>query len=177
MPSTKRYLHDIDLAKNKLINAKLNPVTTAERVAMSSTYNAGDQGAVVYDTDQDKLYAWTGNDWVDFGGVTNVQVDQINAAYDNIVTSVDLVSTATDLSITINRQNAAPITDFRKYAHTHTQTLSSATWSVTHNLGKYPSVSIVDSAEEEVIGEVQHTDANTLVIRFSAAFSGKAYLN
>jgi hypothetical protein len=177
MPSVKRYLHDIDLAKNKLINAKLNPVTTAERVAMSSSYNAGDQGAVVYDTDEDKLYAWTGNDWVDFGGVSNTQVNQINAAYDNIVTSVELVSTATDLSITINRQNEPPISDFRKYAHVHTQTLASATWTVIHNLGKHPSVSIVDSAEEEVIGEVQHTDANVLTIRFSAAFSGKAYLN
>jgi hypothetical protein len=59
----------------------------------------------------------------------------------------------------------------------HTQTLASDTWTVAHNLGKNPSVSIVDSAEEEVIGEVQHVDVNNIIIRFSAAFSGKAYLN
>ena len=43
--------------------------------------------------------------------------------------------------------------------------------------GQRPSVSIVDSANTEVIGEVEHIDTNNLTIKFSAAFSGKAYLN
>jgi hypothetical protein len=55
--------------------------------------------------------------------------------------------------------------------------VSSSTWNITHNLNKYPSVSVVDSSNEEVIGEVQYTNANSLVVKFSAPFSGKAFVN
>lgn len=53
----------------------------------------------------------------------------------------------------------------------------SATWVINHNLGKKPSVTVIDSAGTEVEGQVVHTDINNLIITFSAAFSGKAYLN
>lgn len=173
----KKYLHDIDLSTNRLLNARLSPITTAERTALASLYNADDTGVLVYDTDEEAFYGWTGNIWVSMAGISTVELQQLDFAYNNTVTGVDLVSTPTEMTITINRQNAPSISDFRKYAHMHTQTLASATWTVAHNLGKNPSVSIVDSAEEEVIGEVQHVDVNNLIIRFSAAFSGKAYLN
>lgn len=175
--AVKKYLHDIDLSTNRLLNARLSPITTVERTALASLYNADDTGVLVYDTDEDVFYGWTGNAWVSITGISTVELQQLEFAYNNTVTSVDLLSTPTEMTITINRQNAPAISDFRKYAHMHTQTLASATWTVAHNLGKNPSVSIVDSAEEEVIGEVQHIDMNNLVIRFSAAFSGKAYLN
>jgi hypothetical protein len=175
--AVKKYLHDIDLSTNRLLNARLSPITSAERTALASLYNADDKGVLVYDTDEETFYGWTGNAWVSMAGISTVELQQLDFAYNNSVTSVDLVSTATEMTITINRQNAPSISDFRKYAHMHTQTLASATWTVAHNLGKNPSVSIVDSAEEEVIGEVQHVDVNNLIIRFSAAFSGKAYLN
>ena len=60
---------------------------------------------------------------------------------------------------------------------THTQGSASATWTVTHNLNKFPSVTIVDSEEEQVFGVVDYQSANTIVLTFSAAISGKAYLN
>jgi len=59
----------------------------------------------------------------------------------------------------------------------HTQSVASTTWTVTHNMGKRPSVSIVDSSGDEVIGQVNHVSINQLTITFSAAFSGVAYLN
>ena len=57
------------------------------------------------------------------------------------------------------------------------QTVASATWVVVHNLGKFPSVSVVDSSGHLVVGDVQHNSNNSLTIRFSAAFAGTAYLN
>lgn len=60
---------------------------------------------------------------------------------------------------------------------THTQGSASATWTVTHNLNKFPSVTIVDSEEEQIFGVVDYQSANTIVLTFSAAISGKAYLN
>ena len=61
--------------------------------------------------------------------------------------------------------------------YAHNQTSASATWTVTHNLGKFPSVTVIDSANSVVVGEVNMTNINEVEITFSAAFSGKAYLN
>lgn len=61
--------------------------------------------------------------------------------------------------------------------YTHTQATPSTTWIVSHNLGKFPSVTVVDSSGEEVEGDVMHDSANALRILFSAGFSGVAYLN
>ena len=58
-----------------------------------------------------------------------------------------------------------------------TQATASDTWEIKHNLYKYPSVSIVDSGDNIVYGDVQYIDINTCVCRFSVPFSGKAYLN
>lgn len=61
--------------------------------------------------------------------------------------------------------------------YTHVQGSSSATWTVTHNLAKFPSVTVVDSGGTEVEGEVTHIDNNSLTISFTAPFSGTAYMN
>ena len=59
----------------------------------------------------------------------------------------------------------------------HVQNTPSATWAVPHNLGKKPSVVIVDSADDVVYGEITYTDDNNITLTFSGAFSGKAYFN
>lgn len=61
--------------------------------------------------------------------------------------------------------------------YTHIQSTSSDLWSIQHNLGKYPSITVVDSAGSEVVGDVNHTSTNSVEITFMSAFSGKAYLN
>lgn len=57
------------------------------------------------------------------------------------------------------------------------QPSASNSWLITHNLNKYPSVSVVDSAGNQGIGSVQYLTSNTLSVSFSSAFSGDAYLN
>lgn len=61
--------------------------------------------------------------------------------------------------------------------YTHTQSTPSSTWSIEHNLGKKASVTVVDSADSVVYGDIEYTDLNNLTITFNGAFSGKAYLN
>jgi len=61
---------------------------------------------------------------------------------------------------------------------TFTQSSSLAAWTITHNLGYRPGgVSVVDSAENVVMGDIVHSSDNELVINFSSAFTGKAYLS
>lgn len=62
-------------------------------------------------------------------------------------------------------------------AYIHDQGSPASTWSVTHNLGYYPNVAVVDSGGTEVIGEVTYADSNSLTISFSSPFGGKAYLS
>ena len=59
----------------------------------------------------------------------------------------------------------------------HDQSTPSATWSITHNLGKRPSVTVVDSGGNQWLTAVEYTTEYSLVIRFSSPFSGTAYLN
>lgn len=59
----------------------------------------------------------------------------------------------------------------------HVQQVPQAIWMIEHDLGKYPSVAIVDSAGENVVGEVFYINNNTVEIRFTNAFAGKAFFN
>jgi len=59
----------------------------------------------------------------------------------------------------------------------HVQMSASSTWTIVHSLGKYPSVMVVDSAGEVVIGNIQYTNTSALVVTFSAAFAGEGYCN
>jgi len=59
----------------------------------------------------------------------------------------------------------------------HNQAVPDATWTITHGLGKFPSVSVVDSAGSLVFGETVHINSAQLTVSFSAGFAGKAYLN
>ena len=62
---------------------------------------------------------------------------------------------------------------------TYTQCFETASdvWTITHNLGSFPSVTVVDSANTVVVGNVDYTNSNSLVITFNAAFSGCVFLN
>ena len=58
-----------------------------------------------------------------------------------------------------------------------TQSSASATWTINHTLNKFPAIEVVDSANDIVIGNVTYNSTSQITITFTAAFSGKAYLN
>ncbi|MGB3684971.1 MAG: hypothetical protein WA991_04000 [Ornithinimicrobium sp.] len=49
--------------------------------------------------------------------------------------------------------------------------------SVDHNLGKYPAVTVVDSAGDQVSASPKYTSVNQVVLTFINPFSGKVYCN
>jgi hypothetical protein len=57
------------------------------------------------------------------------------------------------------------------------QVTPAATWDINHNLGKFPSITVIDTGDTVVVGEYQYIDNNNVQLTFSAAFAGKAYLN
>lgn len=62
-------------------------------------------------------------------------------------------------------------------AYVHTQGVASSLWTINHNLGSRCNVTVVDSTGRQVEGDVVFQDDNTVVIEFSGAFSGSAYLS
>ena len=58
--------------------------------------------------------------------------------------------------------------------YTHTQISPLATWTVAHNLGLRPNVTITTTGGQEVWGEVLHLSANTLKVNFDTPLAGAA---
>jgi len=61
--------------------------------------------------------------------------------------------------------------------YSHVQSVPAASWVITHNLGKYPAVMVMDSSFEVVVGNIVYDSINQLTVTFSGAFSGRAELN
>lgn len=57
------------------------------------------------------------------------------------------------------------------------QPFETTEWNITHNMNKYPSVMVVDNDLNQVWAEIQYIDLNTVKIRFTYDFTGKAFLN
>lgn len=98
--------------------------------------------------------------------------------------AVEITEDAQNVEVTVVEQNVTiqegvvgiPGTSGDKH-YTHDQNTPAATWTITHNLGKRPSVTVVDSGGTEWQTAVEHLSDNQCVVRFSAPFSGRAYLN
>tara|TARA_R110002072_G_scaffold71234_1_gene171061 strand:- start:359 stop:1090 length:732 start_codon:yes stop_codon:yes gene_type:complete len=59
----------------------------------------------------------------------------------------------------------------------HDQGLPAQVWTVNHNLNKYPSCTIVDTAGTVVEGQVDYINENSLTITLNGATSGEAFIN
>lgn len=59
----------------------------------------------------------------------------------------------------------------------YTQTSPSSIWPVSHNMGKHPSVTVVDDSDNVIEAKVYYASLNTVIVSFDVATIGKAYLN
>lgn len=60
----------------------------------------------------------------------------------------------------------------------HEQGIASDTWEIEHNLGKKPSITVVDSADTVIsIFKANYDGLNKVTLKFNGEFTGKAYLN
>jgi len=59
----------------------------------------------------------------------------------------------------------------------HDQGTPAAQWVINHNLSKKSSVTVVNSANMVVIGQVTYNSNNQVTLDFEGSFSGKAFFN
>lgn len=72
----------------------------------------------------------------------------------------------------IDSQEIVPLVSY-----SHVQGADSTIWTIEHNLGFYPAVTVFMSSGDTVEGAIEHQDTNNLTITFSVAISGTAYLS
>lgn len=84
-------------------------------------------------------------------------------------------------SIAIHENNPTSHTDIRlslnskATPYTHIQSTLSTNWTVNHNLGRHPSVTVILSDGTEVLGSVIHNGLNTLSVVFAKTVLGLVY--
>ena len=66
---------------------------------------------------------------------------------------------------------------YEDLSYVHVQNAATDTWNIVHGLNFIPNITVVDSGGTVVEGSYNYPDANTVVLSFSNAFSGKAYLS
>ncbi len=49
-------------------------------------------------------------------------------------------------------------------------------WDITHNLGRNPAVTIIDTVDDEVEGRIVYNTINDLTLIFTSPIAGNAYL-
>jgi len=101
--------------------------------------------------------------------LTSSKIDRVIGGVEHNIAVLNLTGNLADGGLSISQ-----VSD-KKYVHD--QMVSASVWTVIHNLGKFPSVSVIDSAGTVVIGEITYTNANQLVVSFAAQFSGAAHCN
>lgn len=113
--------------------------------------------------------------WGNIGGTLSEQTDLQNAldGKQRLLESGNNIKTINNQSI-LGTGNL--IVDGDK-AFLYTQSVPSDTWVITHNLNKYPSITVTDSAGSIVVGEYTYLSTNQVQCSFSGEFSGKACLN
>lgn len=62
-------------------------------------------------------------------------------------------------------------------SYLHNQGVLSSVWTIVHNLGYAPNITVADSAGTIVEGDIQYVDGVSVTIQFSYPFLGKAYLS
>lgn len=172
-PKKKIFYSDLSLAKNELLDARIENKTTVDREAMS--LGAPHVGLAIWDINLEGLYVWQYDHWVRVGATVQ-QINNWNQAYDDSVVDFTIVQ-GTDTTFTVHRRNSGNISKTYRSGYIHNQTTPSDNWVINHNLNKNPSITVVDSAGSEVEGAIVINSLNQITITFCGAFSGKAYLN
>ena len=150
--------------------------TVATNTVVNSSIRSGARGKSAYDLWLDAGHTGTLNDffvWLSglATSLSTLPADQITVAdITNVLQATNVETALQELADNLSR-----VVQDKQYVHD--QMVAMATWSITHNLNKYPAVTILDLYGSVVYGDVYYISENAVQIQFSAPFSGKAIFN
>ncbi|GAA4275274.1 T9SS type A sorting domain-containing protein [Aquimarina gracilis] len=118
-PNSNASLHMSATNKGLLINR----MTTTQRTDFAASLDAGENGMMVYDNEENKLYLWNGTEWVTDTDSQDLELTDNTLSLSNDNTTVDLAkyldnTDAQDLELsgnTLSLTNDATSVDLSKY--------------------------------------------------------------
>lgn len=162
---------EISFANNFQTNTKFDSVS---RIYMNPVNLAGVNVSEFLDTVQNYglLKLVNGFDATSFGVYRIQEIDPIQNGVLELVVDLQLSNgTLTDQDTVVVSSNGKSDLTYT------TPELSGSIWQINHGLSKYPSVTVVDTADNVIYAEVQYVDKNNLTITFAYPVTGKAHLN
>jgi len=81
------------------------------------------------------------------------------------------------VTVTTSGNNTTVTASGGDLRYLHTQSVASTQWVIPHQLGKIPSVSVLDGSGQEVVGEVVHSSVVLCTVFFASPQTGQAALN
>ncbi|MEG0642140.1 MAG: siphovirus ReqiPepy6 Gp37-like family protein [Clostridium sp.] len=115
-------------------------------------------------------------------GINDLRITEVREIYEEYVT-IEITTGTVEANVIkqinndISSIQVESGSSARDRSYLFTQVAPKQLWKVSHGLGKYPSVSIVDSGGTVVIGNINYCDNNNVEISFTAPFAGNAYFN
>ena len=77
----------------------------------------------------------------------------------------------------IGATNTDGVVYLTSQTYVHEQGIAADTWEITHNLNKFPTVVLVDSAGTTFGAAVTYNSSNKCTVQMNGATTGKAFLN
>jgi hypothetical protein len=112
--------------------------------------------------------------------ITESNISNWNTSYnDRIVSgSVSVTPGVNQKIMTLVQQDGGTVNiTWADTNYVHDQQVAASSCVINHNLGKFASIHIVDTAGDEIIGEVTYNTINQITVTFTSLVSGKAYIN
>ena len=143
-----------------------------------------EDGDMWIDADGDG-WVWNGNEWVNVGpiqgppgppgppGISGVGFEEVWIG----PTDPIIANPTVELWYDTDELGAPGGGGGGPVSYVHVQGIAAASWIITHALGRFPNVTVVDSSGANCEGQVGYIDESALTIQFSAAFTGTAYLS
>ena len=112
------------------------------------------------------------NNWA--ASVAPGSTDDEDKGYEPGSSWLDVVGHKTYVCETAGAGTATWVSASGSDSYQHIQGSASVTWTVIHNLGRYPAVTALDSGGTEFECDVDHSSINQVVLTLASALSGTA---
>lgn len=154
----------------------------ADTTAMNALTSTALVGTLAYVIYTDEIYKFTSDrNWVLVEG----EITPVENEYYKVVASLSILTNVligTLAYVTTEDEIYKYTSDgWRKLELYYVYNFSNqnSSFTITHNLGKYPSVTIVDSDKYKIYGDIKYLNENQIEITFSTPtnISGVVYLN
>jgi hypothetical protein len=115
--------------------------------------------------------------------ISNIVIDDNQ---ENIIVEISMVDTSAAVQ-SVNGMTGHVLLDLQfedieqsdpvnNVKYVHTQASISSTWTINHNLGFFPNVTVLDNSNRILETFIQYDNVNTATIIMNSATSGKAFL-